>query len=492
MNKKVFAVVLVVLIIGMIIFYENKRTCDDDTRMSLCYDSALINYDNGKFAQSVMCSLEAEEIAVKNEDYYCLGQLYHNLKNIYGKTYNVEEELKYAKLSYSNFLKTDSTKWINISYMDLGSSYINVGEYDKGLVILRNALSKSQEQCDTICYPVALRLYAEALAVAGYYLESKKHILLLVENDNADCLKSRNYKDLALAYEAINELDSANYYLEIAAIKAEKENDVLLLHRINYEKAKIFENEKQVIASLENMMFSQDSMLRKSMNYGLLSARELYAKERIKLTKIKAEQDKAFYFWIIILILICTASVIVYGVLRYKADIRHKDEELALVKEYVKESNILLDSNNTDLSRMNLLIKKMFGQRFKMINDLCDTYFECQNSQREKNAIYKEAISIISAFEEEETLIELESIINECNDNVMVRIREQIPELTEKDIKLLLYIYSGFSSRAVCLFTKDKIENYYNRKSRLKTKMKRSEAKDISLFMQMLDNQKNK
>lgn len=49
MNKKVFAVVLVVLIIGMIIFYENKRTCDDDTRMSLCYDSALINYDNGKY-----------------------------------------------------------------------------------------------------------------------------------------------------------------------------------------------------------------------------------------------------------------------------------------------------------------------------------------------------------------------------------------------------------------------------------------------------------
>ena len=74
MNKKVFAVVLVVLIIGMVIFYENKRTCDDDTRMSLCYDSALINYDNGKFAQSVMCSLEAEEIVVKNGEYYYLGQ----------------------------------------------------------------------------------------------------------------------------------------------------------------------------------------------------------------------------------------------------------------------------------------------------------------------------------------------------------------------------------------------------------------------------------
>lgn len=491
MNKKVFAVVLVVLIIGMIIFYENKRTFDDDTRMSLCYDSALINYDNGKFAQSVMCSLEAEEIAVKNGEYYYLGQLYRILKNIYGKTYNVEEELKYAKLSYSNFLKTDSVKWINISYMDLGASYINVGNYEKGLAILKNALSKAKKQCDTICYPVALRLYSEALSVIGCYLEAKKYILLLVESGNGDYLKSRNYKDLALAYKVINELDSVNYYLDLAAINAEKENDLLLLHRINYENAKVVGNERLIIAGLENMMFTQDSILRKTLNFGLLSARELYTKERIKLTKIKAEHDKVFYFWIIILILICTASVIVYGVLRYKADIRHKDEELALVKEYVNESNVLLDSNNTDLSRMNLLIKKMFGQRFKMINDLCDTYFECQNSQREKNAIYKEAISIISAFEEEETLIELESIINECNDNVMVRIREQIPELTEKDIKLLLYIYSGFSSRAVCLFTKDKIDNYYNRKSRLKTKIKRSKAKDISLFVQMLDNQKS-
>ena len=288
MNKKVFAVVLVVLIIGMIIFYENKRTFDDDTRMSLCYDSALINYDNGKFAQSVMCSLEAEEIAVKNGEYYYLGQLYRILKNIYGKTYNVEEELKYAKLSYSNFLKTDSVKWINISYMDLGASYINVGNYEKGLAILKNALSKAKKQCDTICYPVALRLYSEALSVIGCYLEAKKYILLLVESGNGDYLKSRNYKDLALAYKVINELDSVNYYLDLAAINAEKENDLLLLHRINYENAKVVGNERLIIAGLENMMFTQDSILRKTLNFGLLSARELYTKERIKLTKIKA------------------------------------------------------------------------------------------------------------------------------------------------------------------------------------------------------------
>ncbi|MBQ2045665.1 MAG: hypothetical protein II260_00555 [Muribaculaceae bacterium] len=53
----------------------------------------------------------------------------------------------------------------------------------------------------------------------------------------------------------------------------------------------------------------------------------------------------------------------------------------------------------------------------------------------------------------------------------MIDSRNCLSNLKEKDFNLLLYIYSGFSAKAIALFTHDKISNVYNRKTRLKIKI---------------------
>lgn len=105
---------------------------------------------------------------------------------------------------------------------------------------------------------------------------------------------------------------------------------------------------------------------------------------------------------------------------------------------------------------------------------------------KRKNTIYREAISLINSFSEENTLQDLENIVNECNDDVVRRIRVEIPQLNEKEMSLLIYLYCGFSSRTVCLLMGDKLENYYNKKSRLKNKILKSNAVDKDEFVQLM------
>ena len=77
---------------------------------------------------------------------------------------------------------------------------------------------------------------------------------------------------------------------------------------------------------------------------------------------------------------------------------------------------------------------------------------------------------------------ELENIVNSYLDNILSRVKEQLPDLSRKDLTFLTYLYAGFSPRAVCIFTDIKIKNFYNRRSRLKERILSSDAPDKEYF----------
>ena len=64
-------------------------------------------------------------------------------------------------------------------------------------------------------------------------------------------------------------------------------------------------------------------------------------------------------------------------------------------------------------------------------------------------------------------LRELEQMADTCHDNVMQKLRQDFPAMKENDIRLLCYIFTGFSPQVISLFTKESVANIYARKSRL-------------------------
>ena len=128
-------------------------------------------------------------------------------------------------------------------------------------------------------------------------------------------------------------------------------------------------------------------------------------------------------------------------------------------------------------------VDALYGSRLDTLNMLCNEYFEKSGSEKVKLTLYNEVEKHILALRDSKSISELEGIVNRYLDNILVKVKEQMPELSRKDLVFLTYLYAGFSPRAVCIFTDIKIKNFYNRRSRLKERILASEAADKEYFV---------
>ena len=115
------------------------------------------------------------------------------------------------------------------------------------------------------------------------------------------------------------------------------------------------------------------------------------------------------------------------------------------------------------------------------------TLYERENTVSGQAAMTREVKQLIEGFSENgEMLQELEQIVDMAHDDVMQKLRRNYPKMKESDIRLLCYIFGGFSPQVISLFMEESVANIYARKSRLKSRIKMSEAPDREQFLALL------
>lgn len=127
----------------------------------------------------------------------------------------------------------------------------------------------------------------------------------------------------------------------------------------------------------------------------------------------------------------------------------------------------------------------LLTSKFEIIDQLCASYYENSATKGIKRKISDEVENIIHDLMSDERIAELEDTLNTNDVNIIAFLREELPKLKEADYRLFIYSALGFSNSAIALLLKeDKIESIYNRKARLKTKIKKlnSSRKDKYLM----------
>ena len=131
-------------------------------------------------------------------------------------------------------------------------------------------------------------------------------------------------------------------------------------------------------------------------------------------------------------------------------------------------------------------MKSLVASRFDILDKLGKTYYERENTSSQQAAMFQEVKRIITDFSENsEMLRELEQMADTCHDNVMQKLRQDFPAMKENDIRLLCYIFTGFSPQVISLFTKESVANIYARKSRLKSRIKAAGTPHTDLFLSL-------
>ena len=192
-----------------------------------------------------------------------------------------------------------------------------------------------------------------------------------------------------------------------------------------------------------------------------------------QLNRSEENTRKVWQISAIILSCVIIVSCIAFIIARRRLIRKRKEiEELSMLISERTEHNIELKAK----------VDALYGSRLDTLNMLCNEYFEKNESEKVRLTLYNEVEKHILALRDSKNIGELENLVNTYLDNILAKVRNQLPELRRKDLTFLTYLYAGFSPRAICIFTDIKIKNFYNRRSRLKERILTSDAPDKEYF----------
>lgn len=142
------------------------------------------------------------------------------------------------------------------------------------------------------------------------------------------------------------------------------------------------------------------------------------------------------------------------------------------------------EAENEKISEM---VTKILSSKYNVLDNLFRTVYETP-STKTKQKVSDEVDSIVKSFSKEsEKIFELEESINSAMSGLMTSFKNDFPDLKDADILLFLYSVLGFSDSAIALFlNEEKINAVYNRRFRLKKRIKLSESKRKEEYLTFL------
>lgn len=156
-----------------------------------------------------------------------------------------------------------------------------------------------------------------------------------------------------------------------------------------------------------------------------------------------------------------------------------------------KNKELIEAGNNTDHfysdhDKTYKMVMNLFQDRFVALNTLCDEYYEKRDTDLLKSSILKSVLHYIDTMKTKEALSELTNILNAVNNDIITHVKEQIPILTDQEINFLIYVFSGFSPRTVCVLTNINLSQFYYRRTKIKEVIAASKAPDTEILIARL------
>lgn len=196
-------------------------------------------------------------------------------------------------------------------------------------------------------------------------------------------------------------------------------------------------------------------------------ATALYLQKEKEFMLYKERARREMYMSAAIFILIIATGIIAW--LRQRLKLQSAQNN-ALMAE-ASGLKCQLDANRSNVSRLQSKLHGLLENRFALIDSLCQTYYESQGTKTERKAIVEKVRHEIEALSSD-SFSEMEQAVDDCTDNMLVRVKKEYPAIKTEDYRLLVYLAGGLSTRTISLLLGESAEVVYKRKSRLKSRLK--------------------
>ena len=192
-------------------------------------------------------------------------------------------------------------------------------------------------------------------------------------------------------------------------------------------------------------------------------------------------------FWAVVLLLTSILATLFwyFRTVKIQAEKRLKEEQ-AEAEKYMEIAEDLQTKLQAAAKRLPSE-KHLSIAKFDVLERLCEQYYIYEGTENLHPKILKEVKDVIGELRSDSSRKGLELMLDRNKDNVVSRLREQLPDLSEDNLRLFTYATAGFSSTTISTILEKDKSIVYNRIWRLKNRITESSAPDRDFFVECLE-----
>lgn len=454
-------------------YYEGAGRDDSPHRMLANYYYGRTRLNEKDYAKSLFAFFNAYELATADADPFWAAMAAERISEIYRETYNYKEMQKFAEIELQNFRKFGNPLYVHDGLLDMAMAYHCNEKYDSAITIYKQLIDTVSKYGDTQLSEVAMRNIALSFFSKEQFDSAEVYYRHLCKSSKA---KATDSLYLGMTLLRIGEVDKANDILrKIRSIGQFISTD------LKFEVFLAMDSIEQALNASRALLYEMDSIIGLNINQNLSGTLYEYHEYRLK-TEMQHRRMTKMIAWLIGLCAIILMSGLIYASYRYIHSQRKIIDRNVKIAENLQD--MLMDKDR----KSNETIVSMMGDRFEILNHLCRLMYETPNKTQARRKISNEIEALIEQFSSDKRKInELEQYVNNHYDGIMMDFRRSFPDLMESEYLLFLYSIYGFSSSAIALFLGlENVSGVYDRRKRLKKKIKAISGGKQQIFIQVL------
>ena len=462
-------------------YYDYKGT--PEQRMRSYYYLGRVLQNGGQEQKALLSFYDAAQYADQVDDNYLKGLLFSRLGVIYRNYYNYDKAFGYFEHSYNCYKAANLKKHQAYQLCEMGVLSSTQGEYALSILQLNKALELSEEVgfhqliknivCKLIITHNQFANYDESYKLLKQYEKSFDGYLYSlpeVVGAAADTFAAKGYikrakkmleKGWSLAKDKIDSM-SMQYYEARVLIADGDDKKGYRVYAKTLNEHLLFVNQH-----------SADPFSDAISEY--FAKKTLAAKER-------DEKIKMVYLVLLVSVVIGVVIATIYN----RRKIKYQNRQIDIYRDGLESAqrDLMSYAESTDN-----LISQLFGEKFEIANDLCCSYYENKGRGKQQVAVFKKVETIINEIgNDDRYFAEMERLTDLYKENILSKLKQDFPDLSCNDYKLACYMCLGFSTQALCLFFSCSAESIYNRKSRLRDKIRCKSSEHQELYRRNLLN----
>ena len=485
-------------------------------RLQAFYYHGRVHANAGHHHEAMTDYTRAKDFVLEVDAPYPVGLLYLQMGVLYGNDYDYPRALGCMEKALCYYELAGKERLQYIAKRNMGLIHLNMLQYPQADSLLNEVFAWGEAHDDSYIINSTLnqlfRLYdatenTEALdALFSKYPVEKE-------------LRSAATYGIMAHYHALKgNRAAAEDALDHAWQMSSTAEDTAKLWHKSYQINKALGRTDVALNDYERLFELQDSTIRITLQQPLIASQRDHYETRLKVEELRNQQQRYLMRGAALVLLMVAIALGIYirNCFRRKQEelneymeladelrhtLYHKEESIANNEAVMERIRQELQLSHTQLEElraqlhahddtMQTQIAELLGGQFQLLNRLSETYYELESSKEDtpiRNRIYEQVKAEIDSLRDGgEKYIELEAIVNRNLDNIMVRLRAELPHLKEQDFIYLTFFYARFSGKAISLFTRTKRDTIYKIKERLCKKIKTSDAPSRDFFLSNL------